>query len=185
MHVLEWISNLLSFFSLVFADVFLGSTRTVRVILGIFIQAWTTRASCRFRPSECIVTATNLKDFRMSLILENKILKKETLKTTRKSCLYFIPRELFSSVTTSALTPQTISCALSSAAIGDPSAFTSTWPSSHRFPSEIWKSFSHSLTSMTSTTDDKICLSRTPCLFMPISGIGWNKTPDNNNNRCA
>ena len=93
MHVLEWISNLLSFFCLVFADVFLRSTRTVRVILGIFIQAWTTRASCRFLPSACIVTATNLKDFRMSLILENKILKKETLKTTQKSSLYFTQRE--------------------------------------------------------------------------------------------
>ena len=92
-HVLEWISNLLSFCSLVFADVFLRSTRTVHVILGILIQAWTTRASCRFLPSVCIVTATNLKDFRMSLILENKILKKETLKTTRKSSLYFMPRE--------------------------------------------------------------------------------------------
>ena len=29
----------------------------------------------------------------MSLILENKILKKETAKTTRKSSLIFIPRE--------------------------------------------------------------------------------------------
>ena len=85
--------NLLSFFSLVFADGFLRSTRTVRVILEIFIQAWTTRASCRFLPSACIVIATNLKDFRMSLILENKILKNETLKTTRKSSLYFTPRE--------------------------------------------------------------------------------------------
>ena len=93
MHVLEWISNLLSFFSLVFAHVFLRSTRTVRVILGIFIQAWTTRASCRFLPSASIVTATNLRDFRMNLILENKISKKETLKTTRKSSLYFTPRE--------------------------------------------------------------------------------------------
>ena len=93
MHVLEWISNPLSFFSLVFADVFLRSTRTVRVILGIFIQAWTTRVSCRFLASACIVTATNLKDSRMSLILENKILKKETLKATRKSSLYFTPRK--------------------------------------------------------------------------------------------
>jgi len=93
MHVLEWISNLLSFVCLVFADVFLRSTRTVRVILGIFIQAWTTRASCRFLPSACIVTATNLRDFRMSLILENKILKKETLKTTQKSSFYFTQRE--------------------------------------------------------------------------------------------
>ena len=61
-HVLEWISNLLSFFSLVFADGFLRSTRTVRVILAIFIQAWTTRAPCRFLPSACILTATNLKE---------------------------------------------------------------------------------------------------------------------------
>jgi len=89
----EYISYLLSFFSLVFADGFLRSTRTVCVILGIFIQARTTRASCRFLPSACIVTATNLKDFRMNLILENKILKKETLKTTRKSSLYFTPSE--------------------------------------------------------------------------------------------
>jgi len=92
-HVPEWICNLLSFFSLVFADGCLRSARTFGVILAIFIQAWTTRAPCRFLRSACIVTATNLKDFRMSLILENKILKKETLKTTRKSSLYFIPRE--------------------------------------------------------------------------------------------
>ena len=48
---------------------------------------------CRFLPSACILTATNLKDIRMSLILGNKILNKETAKTTRKSSLYFIPRE--------------------------------------------------------------------------------------------
>ena len=82
-HVPEWISNLLSFFNLVFADGFLRSTRIVRAILAIFIQARTTRKPCRF------LTATQLKDFRI-LILENKILKKETLNTTWKSSLYFI-----------------------------------------------------------------------------------------------
>ena len=89
----EWICNLLSFFSHVFADVFPRSTRTVRVILGIFIQAWTIRLSWRFLLSACIVTAATLKDFRMSLILENKTFKGETLKPTRKSSLYFTPRE--------------------------------------------------------------------------------------------
>ena len=139
-HVPEWIANLLSFFCLVFADGFLRSSTTVRVILAIFIQAWTTREPCKPLPSPCILTATNLKDFRMSLILENKIFKKETLKTTRKSCLYLIyaTRTMFSSVTTSASPPRTISCAVSSAAIGDPYAFTSTRPYSDRFPSKIW-----------------------------------------------
>ena len=61
--------------ALVFADGFLRSIRTVRALLAIFIQAWTTRKPCRF------LTATHLKDFRI-LILENKILKKETLNTT-------------------------------------------------------------------------------------------------------
>ena len=75
---------------------------------AIFIQAWTTREPRRFFPSACILTTTNLKDFRMSLILKNKILKKETLETTRKSCLYFT---MFSSVTTSASPPRTISYA--------------------------------------------------------------------------
>ena len=80
-HVPEWICNLLSFLSLVFTDGFLRSARRIRVILAIFIQAWTTRKPSRFLPSTCILTATNLKDFRLSLVLENKILKKETLKT--------------------------------------------------------------------------------------------------------
>ena len=61
--------------------------------LGDFHSTWTTREPCRFLPSACILPATNLKDIRMSLILENKILKKDTLKTTRKSSLHFIPRE--------------------------------------------------------------------------------------------
>jgi len=42
---------------------------------------------------------------------------------------------MFWSVTISASPSRTISCALSSAAIGDPYAFTSTWPSSDRFAS--------------------------------------------------
>ena len=65
---------------LIFCPVFTGgffrSTLTVHATLAIFIQAWTTREPCRFLPSACILTATNLKDIRMSLILENKILKK-------------------------------------------------------------------------------------------------------------
>ena len=122
-HVREWISNLLSFICLTFADGFLRSSRIVRVKLAIFSQAWTTREPCRYLPSACILTATNLKDFGMNLILEKKTLKKETLKTTRKSCLYFIPRDNVSSVTTNASPRRTISYALSSAFIG---AFTST-----------------------------------------------------------
>ena len=92
-HVHEWTSNLLSFFSLVFTGGLLRPTETVHVTLGDFHSTWTTREPCRFLPSACILTATNLKDIRMSLILENKILKKDTLKTTRKSSLHFIPRE--------------------------------------------------------------------------------------------
>ena len=92
-HVHEWISNLLSFFSLVFTGGLLRPTGTVHATLGDFHSTWTTREPCRFLPSACILTATNLKDIRMSLILENKILKKDTLKTTRKSSLHFIPRE--------------------------------------------------------------------------------------------
>ena len=79
-HEHEWISNLLSFFSLVFTGRVLPATETVHATLGNFHSTWTTREPCRFLPSECILTATNLKDIRMSLILENKILKKETLK---------------------------------------------------------------------------------------------------------
>ena len=89
-HEYEWISNLLSFFSLVLTGRLLRPTETVHAILGDFHSTWTTREPCRFLPSECILTATNLKDIRMSLILENKILKKETLKTTRKSSLHFL-----------------------------------------------------------------------------------------------
>ena len=92
-HEHQWISNLLSFFSLVFTGRVLRPTETVHATLGDFHSTWTTCEPCRFLPSECTLTATNLKDIRMSLILENKILKKETLKTTRKSSLYFIPRE--------------------------------------------------------------------------------------------
>ena len=89
-HVHEWISNLLSFFSLVFTGGVLRPTGTVHATLGDFHPTGTTREPCRFLPSACI-TATNLKDIRMSLILENKILKKDTLKATRKSSLHFIP----------------------------------------------------------------------------------------------
>ena len=71
----------------------LRPTETVHATLGDFHSTWTTREPCRFLPSECILTATNLKDITISLILENKILKKETLKTTRKSSLHFIPCE--------------------------------------------------------------------------------------------
>ena len=92
-HEHKWISNLLSFFTLVFTGHVLRPTETVHVTLGDFHSTWTTREPSRFLPSECILTATNLKDIRMSLILENKILKKETLKTTRKSSLHFIPCE--------------------------------------------------------------------------------------------
>ena len=90
-HVHEWISNLLSFFSLVFTGGLLRPTGTVHATLGDFHSTWATREPCRFLPSACILTATNLKDIRMSLILEKKLLKKETLKTTRKSSLHFIP----------------------------------------------------------------------------------------------
>ena len=92
-HVHEWISNLLSFFRLVFTGGLLRPTETVHATLGDFHSTWTTRETCKFLPSACILTATNLKDIRMSLILENKILKKDTLKTTPKSSLHFIPRE--------------------------------------------------------------------------------------------
>ena len=91
-HVHEWISNLLSFFSLVFTGGLLRPTGTVHATLGDFHSTWATREPCRSLPSACILTATNLKDIRMSLILENKLLKKETLKTTRKSSLHLIPR---------------------------------------------------------------------------------------------
>ena len=74
-HVHEWISNLLSFFSLVFTGGLLRLTGTVHATLGDFHSTWTTCEPCRFLPSACILTATNLKDIRMSLILENKILK--------------------------------------------------------------------------------------------------------------
>ena len=92
-HEQEWISNLSSFFSLVFTGRVLHPTETVHATLGDFHSTWTTCKPCRFLPSECILTATNLKDTRMSLILENKILKKETLKTAHKSSLHFIPCE--------------------------------------------------------------------------------------------
>ena len=94
----------------------------------------------------------------------------------------YTTRTIFSSVTTSASPPRTISSAISSAPIGDLYAFTSTWPSKDRSSSEMWKSSPHS---PTSTIDDKIFLSRTRCLFMPIFVISWNETPNNNNNRCA
>ena len=81
---------------------------------------------------------------------------------------------MFSSVTTSTSPPRTIS----SAAIGDLNEFTSTWTSSVRFPSEIWK---FSSLSLTSTIDDKIYVWCPRCLFMRIYGINWKETPDNNN----
>lgn len=97
-HEHEWISNLLSFFSLVFTGRVLRPTETVHATLGDFHSTWTTRKPCRFLPSECILMATNLKDIRMSLILENKILKKETLKTTRKSSYLITWNEILRSI---------------------------------------------------------------------------------------
>ena len=75
------------------AAYFVPQEQFMQHLIGDFHSTWTTREPCRFLPSACILTATNLKDIRMSLILENKILKKDTLKTTRKSSLHFIPRE--------------------------------------------------------------------------------------------
>ena len=94
-HVPERISNLLSFFCLVFADGFLRSSRTVRVILAIFIQAWTTREPCRFLSSVCILIATNLKDFRMSHIIENKILKKLLKQHENPLCTLYHANNVF------------------------------------------------------------------------------------------
>ena len=114
-----------------------------------------------------------------------KQLKRETLKTTRKSS------RTFSSEATSASPPRTISFPLSGASIGDPNAFTSTWPSSDRLPTEIWISSSLSLTSVTYMTsmmnfDNRIfSLPRSPRMFVPIYRRGWNENPDDNNNRCV
>ena len=63
--------------------------------LAIFIQHGQPANLADFFLLNVFLTATNLKDIRMSLILENKILKKETLKTTRKSSLHLIPCERF------------------------------------------------------------------------------------------
>ena len=66
-------------FSLIVTGGFLRFTRTARATLAIFIKAWIICEACRFLATKCILTATNLKDIRISLILENKLLKKETL----------------------------------------------------------------------------------------------------------
>lgn len=60
-HVHEWISNHLSFFSLVFTGGFLCSTRTFCATLAIFVQPWAIRGPCRFLPSACILKATDRK----------------------------------------------------------------------------------------------------------------------------
>ena len=163
-----WISNLLLFFTLVFTGSFLRSARTVRATLVIFIQAWTTREPCRFLPTECILTAKNLKDFSRSPNLENKILEKETLKTTPKSSYLIAWNEILRFI---------LRCDRRSVCLHIHLTFQSD-----RFPSEIWRSSLLSLTSMTSTIDDRIFLSRPRCMFMPMYGIGSNETPDNNSN---
>ena len=181
-HEHEWISNLLSFFSLVFTGRVLRPTETVHATLGDFHSTWTTREPCRFLPSECILMATNLKDIRMSLILENKILKKETLKTTRKSSLHLIPCEQRFHLRRLVLRCLEQYPALrQEIRMHSPPldlAQTDFHLKYDNFPRYRWLH-------MTSTTDDKIFLSRLRFMFMPKYGIACNETPDNNNNKRA
>jgi len=147
-HVPEWISNLLSFFSFVFTDGFLKKSSCNT---WDFLSSIDNPQTLQILFSACILTATKLTDFRMSLILENK---KETLKTTRKSSLFFVPREqcFHRWRLASASPPRTISYT----AIGDP-YLELLWTDSHlkyeNLPRYRWPP-------ITFPIDDKIFLSR-------------------------